>query len=100
MEGKSTERGNMNIKDGGPAFPQGKFTRTNAGYNGGQLDVCEEMLGGMSLRDWLAGKALIGILTAGIGVKSEDEKEYSLEKHKVAACCYQYADAMIAERNK
>lgn len=62
-------------KDGGHAFPQ-------------PSDV---MGRGMSLRDYFAAAAMQGILAARI--KSD-------EAPHVAPLAYQYADAMIAERDK
>lgn len=67
--------------DGGPAFPPSIAT-TPMG------DAYSE--NGMSLRDWFAGQALSGYL-ADPGCHGPDQ---------AAAICYQYADAMIAERSK
>lgn len=72
----------MEIKDGGPAFPVHQLT------NGGFVPV-----GGMTLRDYFAGQALIGILgrdfspPKGIGIK-----EY------IALVSYEYADTMLKAR--
>lgn len=61
-------------KDGGPAFPLG-----------------DQPHGGMSLRDWFAGQALVGIYAReGPGVNLK----------KDAAWFYEIADAMLAARQK
>lgn len=76
-------------KDGGPAFPAtvqddidcaGRYV---AGY------------GGMSLRDWFAGKALAGLVPNAAW-------DYSSGPCNAAAAqrCYAIADAMLAEREK
>lgn len=62
------------INDGGPAFPWG----TNG-----------HILGGMSLRDWFAGQALLA--TAGHLESSSIEN--------IADNSYRIADAMLASRN-
>ncbi len=61
--------------DGGPAFPLPDYTRS-----------------GMTLQDWFAGEALQGLVANG---------NVRLERLPVVArVAYEYADAMIAERNK
>lgn len=53
-----------------------------------------EIADGMTLRDWFAGQALIGITSAlAQGIRPNDIKH-------LAADCYGIADAMLAERNK
>jgi hypothetical protein len=66
------------INDGGPAFP---FTERNAdgSYYHGH--------GGLTLRDWFAGQALIGLLACGECTSSV-----------TAAASYQMADAMLKAR--
>jgi hypothetical protein len=58
--------------DGGPAFPP----------NPNDAE-------GMSLRDWFAGMAMQGLL-ANCGADSE----------QIAKKAYEYADAMLVERNR
>lgn len=97
--------------DGGPAFPVGgeDAIRWPQGHkNGGQLfEAC-----GMSLRDYFAGQALVGILGASVaGPHSEQEGDTamlyardasSLETNghmpSIAALAYRLADAMLAAR--
>ena len=64
----------MSKNDGGQAFPRAVLR-----------DGCE----GMSLRDWFAGRATWG-----------DIKELVLNGVSRKAAKYQYADAMLAEREK
>lgn len=77
------------IKDGGPAFPTlltGKWagSETNATF-------APDMTDGMSLRDWFAGMALQGYIASV--TQSPDRKD-------TAIACYEYADAMLINREK
>ena len=74
-----------NKQDGGPVYPCKTYTQS--GHPNG-----ESM--GMTLRDYFAGQALAGLL-GGRGGPIQG-KFLSDE----ASLCYQYADAMIAERGK
>lgn len=74
------------MKDGGPAFPCKVELLRN-----GSLAVDSEP--GMSLRDWLAGQALPEVVREWY----TDDTRY---KDAVAAQCYKFADAMIAERER
>lgn len=65
---------NEKIDDGGPAFGSGDAT------NGGYV--------GMSLRDWFAGQALVGLLANYAERTSEVD----------ASAAYSVADAMIKRR--
>lgn len=88
----------MNEKpnDGGPAFPSTEPTK---------IDDKEYFLlkGGMSLRDWFAGMALRGILDSWERPITDEEFKGGVAipiKENVAKVCYEFADAMIAERSK
>lgn len=70
--------------DGGPAFPEIKLQPS------GWADVS----GGMTLRDFFAGQALVGIA----GPHSADG--FTLSPSDSAAWAYEVADAMLAERAK
>lgn len=80
-------------KDGGPAFPQNEWSFMRG--DGGE---------GMSLRDWLAGQALMGEITAN----GEDtlsvptgwtvSEALDLDAKRRAEWCYRQADAMLAAR--
>lgn len=85
--------------DGGPANPTfpGQYD-DNGTWNEGAP--------GKSLRDWFAGQALTGLVSA-----MQDEKARKLTrinasasgiggKEQIAAAAYEYADAMLAERAK
>lgn len=69
--------------DGGPAFPSGKSEK--AGYEN-TLPYYE----GMTLRDWFAGQALVGIWACPTS---------SGDWHDLADEAYKTADAIIAARN-
>lgn len=66
--------------DGGPAFPRDERF---LGHNG------------MSLRDWFAGQALAGLMSAHTG-----DGQWTAIGSNAAAWAYEAADNMIAERNK
>ena len=70
------------IDDGGPAFPQDDYPDRDPGLD-------EHPGRGMSLRDWFAGQALVGLLTS-----HRDSKSVIVET------AYAVADAMLAERAK
>lgn len=72
-------------EDGGPAFPV----------------IAENGLGhvadGMTLRDWIAGQALQGLIVATVGRTKPLEGEDIMALSKGA---YAFADDMLAERSK
>lgn len=68
------------IKDGGPAFP---ISIPGVGDNG---------YGGMSLRDWFAGRALEGFMAGAWG---DDTKN---SPAGLAAFAYRVADALLKAR--
>lgn len=77
---------------GGPAYP----APIASAYDGGIYNTLEQSggtLGGMTLRDWLAGMALQGLLQARITFSEDTTKIFAYR-------AYKYADAMIAERKK
>ena len=74
----------MKIDDGGPAFPIEKYHGAMHPHNGKLL------CGGMTLRDWFAGQALVG-LAGG--------EEYSPVCH-MAADAYALADEMLTQRKQ
>jgi len=65
-----------------PAFPNSHFSD----------------ISGMSLRDYLAAKAMQAILTHGKTLYQEQDAFFHIEN--VAADAYNIADAMLAERDK
>jgi hypothetical protein len=66
-----------------PAFPSGYGDPRNPGWIGG----------GMSLRDWFAGQALLRVYNDGGRYSPEGMKQ-------VAKYSYAMADAMLAERER
>ena len=66
--------------DGGPAFPRPYMVSGTPG---------------MSLRDWFAGQAMVGLMSdPGLRPSNTDEFEH------MATRLYQVADAMLKEREK
>lgn len=78
----------MSDKDGGPAFPKAvPVTINDQTQDFGQ--------GGMSLRDWFAGQALVGITTA---VGSQVTLAKNGKPISYAAYAYELADDMLKVR--
>lgn len=73
----------MTTNDGGPAFPS--FLKRDEFGN-------FDLIGGMSIRDWFAGQALVALPNIGCGA--------DLTVDEIPVACYQIADAMLAERAK
>lgn len=77
------------IDDGGQAFPY--QTGIEAKYPG-------ETIPGISLRDWFAGKALVGLFAQSAHPQSPG---ISSDHYAAAAVeCYRIADAMLAARKE
>jgi hypothetical protein len=85
-------------KDGGPAFPG---VLTNYQLATGQRTV-ETGQNGMSLRDYFAGQALIGIVAGAASdtLVSKEDHEQGLACGLVAGMAYELADAMLAARTR
>lgn len=83
------------IDDGGAAFPIIPPVDPSTGQQAGGFPFPEN---GMSLRDWFAGHALVGILAGGFAdtVPHDDVTGGG----EAAFFAYQYADAMLAARSK
>ena len=82
----------MRKQNGGPAFPR---TPGSAGNDVGSETWLRDrglVEDGMSLRDYFAGQALVGIITAAAPARS------GYDCGNDARIAYEYADAMIAER--
>lgn len=86
----------MAIKDGGPAFPQ-SFTRLENGSFLCSYDMPDGA--GLSLRDYFAGQALMGIALA---MQSSTRQRYVTghSDGRECATAYAIADAMLAQREK
>ena len=77
----------MSKDDGGAAFPVPESTRQYTPQ-------------GMTLRDYFAAAMLQGLL-AGKGLEAlENVRKNTPAEVAIAKCCYQQADAMLAERSK
>lgn len=78
----------MSKNDGGAAFPFGESR-----YDGGNHYLGKQYWPGMSLRDWFAGQALIGLLSGqysrngGANLKEVPEEAYKI------------ADALLTARD-
>ena len=72
------------INDGGPAFP----LRVEFPTTGPHHEL------GMSLRDWFAGQAIVGLLGARVGFMVDCGTQTA------PGYAYEIADAMLAERSK
>lgn len=87
--------------DGGSAFPL-PMTMDQGGnfHHSGEHP---DRIGGMTLLDWFAGKALAGwVSTLGDVVDDYDGEPEAFYQHTeaVAQLCYDYGVAMIAEKQK
>ena len=81
-------------EDGGPAFPRpASIDPRDGDLTDGNRYV--ESADGMSLRAWLAGKALTGLVARGHGGVPEPDAD-----ERLAARCVRLADAVIAELAK
>ena len=98
--GNSREHGDMQPTeasagrvDGGGAFPHDNFERARS--EGGWTGIST----GMSLRDYFAGQALVGMLSGGLVTSPNDDETEGLAKvDDMAASAYTFADAMLAAR--
>ncbi len=77
----------QDIDNGGPAFPQE--------HRAGNVSKC---VGGMTIRDYFAGQALVGLCSNRWIMKSM-EKSVS-PRLATAVAAYEYADAMLEARNR
>ncbi len=84
----------MSKRDGGPAFPSGAL---DVAAN----KVASPIYDGMTLRDYLAGQALQGMLAghASNVIKAGDAEDGASEVNAtLAEIAYAIADAMLAQR--
>lgn len=73
-----------------PAFPMFKPRIEN---------YCqEEVIPGMTLRDYFAAKAMNGMLTRFW--VNEEGRRFEVDQNWLATNAYRYADAMLAERSR
>jgi len=78
------------MKDREPAFPGAYFFNVPFGPNETRKE--KEYMPGMSLRDWFAGMALIGELSA--------DRNDRLTEEIICQRAWNMADAMLKEREK
>ena len=78
----------MANNNGGQAFPK-SYAYLNPEI--GRAELRSE--NGMSLRDWFAGQALVGIVTNQI-------ERQIIDCNIIAGIAYNFADAMLKEREK
>lgn len=84
------------IKDGGPAFPELKSLVHKT-----QAYAEAENVGGMTLRDYFAAKALVGLFAMEANPRvGETVEPFRSDKHvdAMARISYELADAMIRAR--
>ena len=79
---------------GEPAFPF-EYTAEGNGPYGEKITHP-----GMSLRDWFAGKVLLGCLSYSHCNESWGDYHNNSTDDGLASHCYRIADAMLAEREK
>lgn len=82
----------MSKENGGAAFP-GKICVGQLQQGNHETPIYEHPAG-MTLRQWYAGKALIGYLSG----RRKNIQEYDAQE--MAKKCFEIADAMIEEGNK
>jgi hypothetical protein len=75
------------IEDGGPAFPC-----VNEQLHSGHA------ASGMSLRDWFAGQALVGLCSQDERLATVAQKSGQSPERIIAFAAYEVADAMLAAR--
>lgn len=85
----------MSDKSSGPAFPQLSIDRVDHHPDHGTHAGMVIMSGGMSLRDYFAAAALTGLMS-DMGLRPSNEAELAEASRRL----YQFADAMLAEREK
>lgn len=76
----------MDANDGGPAFPVVHAIIPQQGH----FVTAPPAIHGMSLRDWFAGQVLMGF--------AAHQNNHSWTRKQIAQDCYDWAEAMIAER--
>lgn len=88
----------MDQKDGGPAFPSTQYALViPKDLLTDRIEKIKIPMNGMSLRDYFAGQALGGLVK-----NQEHRKQAAIAGGSgwSACCAYDYADAMLAEREK
>jgi hypothetical protein len=86
----------MDRNDGGPAFPI-PIAGCSDGSVYNAMEQSSGKLGGMTLRDYFAAKAMQGQIVAGA---DEEMRGHPQWRGEFAREAYRFADAMLAERAK
>ena len=76
--------------DGGAAYPRPAMVVAEKPFQGIETPI-HRANDGMSLLDWFAGQALVGLINRGFTELGNNECAY-------AALAYKYADAMLERR--
>lgn len=101
----------MSKDDGGPAWPSPG--RVHSTYRSSSIydrnterdtsGVYTSTVGGgegMTLRDYFAGQALVGLSTVDLNALNALNIKVEMSAAVIAGTCYMLADAMLKERNK
>ena len=93
--------------DGGPAFPSGRYTD---GYQEDGSPILRAIESGLTALDWFAGQMAPELLRAAhetfmLAARSDSAKAFdlagkALDQHLIAASAYDFAEAMLAEKEK
>ncbi len=83
----------MKTNDGGPAFPC-EYEDVKSPYPRTIVQT------GLSVRDWFAGMALQGMISDTIATIGGEPITPENAVELISARSYEYADAMLKERNK
>lgn len=86
----------MPANDGGPAFPPHLPRMWQVGADG-KVERIDEVDQGMTLRDYFAGQALVGMLAFGVSSGSDPSRTTNEELGRAA---YRKSDAMLKERER
>lgn len=84
-------------KQNPPAFPCTikNPPLTEKQFAEGFTQLAEESFSGMTLRDWFAGQALMGLAASGaFSTKCQTPVRENIQ------CCLEYADIMMQERSR
>ena len=81
-----------NTNKGGPAFPQNTKIVAAAGQ-----ELHQGFIGGMTLRDYFAAKAMAGMLADPDTARTVQKARRKMDE-AVAELAYMYADAMLKAR--
>jgi len=83
----------MTKDTGGQAFPSEITNINGINYSSSSKGTCY----GMTLRDYFAGQALVSLMP--IAQEKGKKEKRLISKAEMATVSYNYADAMITERN-